>query len=57
MTGSMERAINETNRRRTIQVEYNTKHGITPKTIKKKFTILPIRLNLNMRKLFNLAPV
>jgi excinuclease ABC subunit B len=29
MTGSMERAINETNRRRTIQVEYNTKHGIT----------------------------
>ncbi|MBX4198108.1 excinuclease ABC subunit UvrB [Candidatus Parcubacteria bacterium] len=35
MTGSMERAIGETNRRRTLQVEYNTKHGITPKTIKK----------------------
>src|SRR5436853_1144864 len=35
MTGSMERAINETNRRRTIQVAYNTKHGITPKTIQK----------------------
>src|SRR5688572_13456758 len=35
MTGSMERAINETNRRRAIQVEYNTKHGITPMTIKK----------------------
>jgi excinuclease ABC subunit B len=36
MTGSMERAIGETNRRRAIQVEYNTKHGITPKTIQKK---------------------
>lgn len=35
MTGSMERAISETNRRRKVQVEYNTKHGITPKTILK----------------------
>ncbi|MES2213404.1 MAG: excinuclease ABC subunit UvrB [Patescibacteria group bacterium] len=36
MTGSMQRAIEETSRRRAIQVEYNTKHGITPKTIIKK---------------------
>jgi excinuclease ABC subunit B len=36
MTGSMERAIGETNRRRTLQINYNTKHGITPKTIIKK---------------------
>ncbi|MDD5050161.1 MAG: excinuclease ABC subunit UvrB [Candidatus Pacebacteria bacterium] len=36
MTGSMERAISETNRRRALQVAYNTKHGITPKTILKK---------------------
>lgn len=35
MTGSMERAISETNRRRAIQVAYNEKHGITPKTIMK----------------------
>ena len=35
ITGSMERAIAETNRRRAIQVEHNTKHGITPKTIAK----------------------
>lgn len=35
ITGSMEKAISETNRRRAIQIEYNTKHGITPTTIKK----------------------
>lgn len=35
VTNSMERAITETNRRRGIQEEFNKKHGITPKTIKK----------------------
>ena len=35
MTGSMERAIGETNRRRAIQQKYNEEHGITPKTIVK----------------------
>ncbi|MDF2678114.1 MAG: excinuclease subunit, partial [Bacillota bacterium] len=33
ITGSMERAIKETNRRRIIQDEYNKKHNITPKSI------------------------
>ncbi|MHB0865989.1 MAG: excinuclease ABC subunit UvrB [Minisyncoccota bacterium] len=36
MTGSLERAISETNRRRKLQIAYNTKHGITPQTIKKE---------------------
>ncbi len=35
MTGSMERAIGETNRRRAIQQKYNEEHGIIPKTIVK----------------------
>lgn len=36
ITGSMERAIRETERRRKLQLEYNQKHGITPRTIEKK---------------------
>ena len=36
MTGSLERAIGETNRRREIQSAYNKKHKITPKTIQKR---------------------
>lgn len=36
ITGSMDRAIKETNRRRKVQTDYNKKHGITPVGISKK---------------------
>jgi excinuclease ABC subunit B len=43
MTDSMRRAIDETERRRRIQIEYNQQHGITPQTIVK-----PIDMTLAM---------
>jgi len=45
MTKSIDKAVKETNRRRTIQMEYNAKHGIIPKTI-----IKPIKNTLEITK-------
>jgi excinuclease ABC subunit B len=38
VTDSMRKAISETNRRRKLQLEYNTENGIDPQTIRKKVT-------------------
>lgn len=44
MTDSMRRAIDETDRRRKIQEEYNTVHGIIPTTIEKEVSVyLPVQ--------------
>ncbi|MBV8822019.1 MAG: UvrB/UvrC motif-containing protein, partial [Ktedonobacteraceae bacterium] len=44
ITKSMQRAIDETNRRRGIQIEYNERHHITPRGIKKEIKTLSERL-------------
>ncbi|MCI0619475.1 excinuclease ABC subunit UvrB [Candidatus Wolfebacteria bacterium] len=50
VTGSMERAIGETNRRRNIQLAYNAEHGITPQTIKKKISDITDQLRSEHQK-------
>ncbi|WOC33601.1 MULTISPECIES: excinuclease ABC subunit UvrB [Caproicibacterium] len=51
VTPSMEAAIRETNRRRSLQQAYNTAHGITPKTITKKVAdVLEISSNKEEKK-------
>ncbi len=44
-TGSIERAVGETARRRELQLAYNKKHGITPRTIIKKIKDITEELN------------
>jgi len=53
MTGSLERAIKETDRRRNIQLAYNKKHGITPTTIIKKIKDITEELENKHEKAVN----
>ena len=53
MTGSMRRALDETDRRRAIQIAYNKKHGITPKTIIKKIKDITEELENKHEKAVN----
>ena len=53
ITGSMERAIEETKRRREIQLNYNKKHGITPKSIQKTIRDITQGMESNHSKAVN----
>ncbi len=50
VTGSMQKAIDETNRRRALQLAHNKVHGITPKTIIKKVHDITEALGLEHEK-------
>lgn len=50
ITDSMDKAIKETMRRRTIQEEYNKEHGIIPQTIKKEIRDLISNVDDNKEK-------
>src|SRR3989338_1677351 len=53
MTGAMDYALKETARRRNIQLAYNKKHGITPKTIMKKIKDITEELESEHGKVVN----
>ncbi len=50
MTGSLERALSETKRRRDIQEAHNKKHGITPQTIQKEIKDIRAMIDGNEKK-------
>jgi excinuclease ABC subunit B len=50
ITKSIERAVSETDRRRNIQLEYNKKNGITPKTIEKSIKNILEQFGLDPKK-------
>ncbi len=53
MTDAMDYALKETKRRRDIQLAYNAKHGITPKTISKKIKDITEELESEHGKIVN----
>jgi len=57
MTDSMQRTINETYRRRDIQIAYNTKHGITPTTIRRSKEEIIKQTSIADAKTFDGEPI
>lgn len=57
MTGSIKQAIDETNRRRKIQNDYNKKHNIKPKTIKKEIKESFIELKKEGQKIIKISDI
>lgn len=63
VTGSMKRAVNESRRRRKIQLEYNKTHHITPETIKKEiksiidFELKPEKLSADLEKAIDIDDI
>ncbi|MDG1176135.1 MAG: excinuclease ABC subunit UvrB [Flavobacteriales bacterium] len=55
MTNSMQRTIDETERRRGVQEEHNKKHGITPTAIKKNSDNSPYQFENNLEKVHTIA--
>ncbi|MDB9931749.1 excinuclease ABC subunit UvrB [Flavobacteriales bacterium] len=55
MTNSMQRTIDETERRRGVQEEHNKKHGITPTAIKKNSDNSPYQFENNLEKVDTIA--
>lgn len=55
MTNSMQRTIDETERRRGIQMAYNKKHGLEPRPIKKNSENTPYKFENNLEKIPTLA--
>ena len=55
MTNSMQLTIEETERRRGIQMEYNQKHGITPTPIKRNSDSTPYQFENNLEKVQTIA--
>jgi len=53
LTGSMDRAVKETTRRRNIQIAHNTLHGISPQTIKKEIRDITDQLRTEHDKAVN----
>ncbi|MDD9139897.1 MAG: excinuclease ABC subunit UvrB [Candidatus Cardinium sp.] len=56
LTASMEKAIQETERRRKLQIAYNTKHHITPSSVYQKQIDIEFAIQINIPKKYEITP-